>query len=92
MIKIVIFNTHFAWIDNQMIEKLDEYLKVQSKLRQEELNRSMWVREECEEHLNIKVNSKEDVKKINERLKELYYSNKAEWLRERIRQRININS
>lgn len=92
MIKIVIFNTHFAWIDTKMIKKLDEYLEVQSKLRKKELNRSMWVREECEKHLKVKIDSKEDIEKVNNRLSELYYSNKAEWLRERIRKRININS
>lgn len=75
-----------------MIEKLDRYLEMQSKLRKKELNRSTWVREECENHLQIKVNSKEDIEKVNVRLSELYYSNKAEWLRERIRKRININS
>ena len=92
MKKIVIYNTHFAWIEKDMLDKLDIYLEEQSKQCKNEINRSIWVKQECEKHLNISISSKEDIQKLDEKLKELYYLNKAEWLRERIRRRINVNS
>lgn len=87
--KIVIYNEHFARIDEDVLEKLEEHLENQSKLTGVRISKIDWIKQECEEHLGCALRSKEDIKEISKKVKEYHYLSKAEWLRERIRVKIN---
>lgn len=88
--KIVIYNKHFARIDEEVLIKLEEHLDSISDSTGEKISIIDWIKEECEDHLGCSLSSKEDIETISKVVKENHYLSKAEWLRERIR--ITINS
>lgn len=85
--KIIMYQTHFAWLEVGMLKELDDHIK---NLKGSKISRTAWIKKECYKHLGVKLESKESLEKMDESLKSFHYSNKAEWLKERIR--ININS
>lgn len=91
MKKITMFSTHFAWLEENMLKALDCALEKENKVRSKEVTRSEWIKRECKLHLNLEIKSKKDLKYMDEVLSKLFYSNKAEWLRERIRKKVNVD-
>lgn len=87
--KIVIYSEHFAQIDEDVLAKLEEHLEKLSEQTGQKISKIDWIKQECEEHLGCALKCKDDLKKINKKVKEYHYLSKAEWLRERIRIQIN---
>lgn len=87
--KIVIYNEHFAQVDEDVLIKLEEYLNDLSKKTGRKMSKIDWIKQECEEHLGCSLKCKQDIKRISEKVKEHHYLSKAEWLRDRIRVTIN---
>lgn len=78
-VKIKMFNSHFAWIDNVLLAKLDRILD------STDLNRTNWIKHKAQEDFGVHLNSKEDLVALDMYVKANHYLDKSDWLREKIR-------
>lgn len=83
--KILMYGKHIAWIETEMLIKLDTIIKKQKK------NRNQWIREKCKDDFSFMLDNIESIKKLDFEVKKHLYKDKAEWLRAKIREEIRKN-
>lgn len=75
--KVTICGCHFAYVYHEMWDKLGKKVGLRK--------RTDWLIEKCKDQFNLKLETKEDIGKLEIILNEHYYKDKADWLREKIR-------
>ena len=80
--KILMYGKHIAWIDSEMLEKLNVVINNNNKTVNE------WIKKQCENDFSISLNSKQAVDLLDYKVKEHLYKDKSEWLRAKIREAI----
>ncbi|PLS19539.1 hypothetical protein CVD28_03735 [Bacillus sp. M6-12] len=79
-VKIKLFDTHFAWIYQSLLNRFDEVSGY--------VNRTEWIKEKVEEEFGLTLKEKADLLVLDDLVKEKYYIDKTDWLREKMRQEI----
>lgn len=79
-IKVKILGSHFAWILPNMWNDLGKKVGLR--------NRTTWLLKKCEEEFGIYLETNDDVSKLEAILYENYYKDKADWLRDKIREEL----
>lgn len=80
--KILMYEKHIAWIENEMLEKLNIILK------NKKISRHNWIKEQCMQDFSLELTNKESIANLDIIVKKNMYNDKAEWLREKIREEI----
>lgn len=76
-IKIKIFNTHFAWIYEYLLNTFDHKTGIK--------NRTEWIYRCAKEDFNFTFLSKEDIERFDIVVRLNNYIDKTDWLREKMR-------
>ena len=76
--RIFMFGTHFAWVEPELKDSVKLKYGIQS-----------WIKQSCEDDFGITLESKDDIILLDKIIKEQkMYSDKGEWVREKMRRRI----
>lgn len=78
--KISMYQTHVAYIDRDLIQAFDELVAVP--------NFSAWIRKQAKEDFDLVITSRYELSLLDEVVREHYYTDKTEWLREKMRNAI----
>lgn len=79
-VKVKIKQVHFAYIDSSLMNEFNAYAKV--------VNLTTFILESFYEQFHFQILDKDDIDKVDEIVKGNFYQDKAEWLREIMRNRI----
>lgn len=80
-IKIIMYRSHLAYIDPVLMAAFDHHCAV--------VNFSAWIRQQAQQDFGLVITNKEDLLALDEAVTEHYYSDKTEWLREKMRSAIH---
>lgn len=80
--KILMYQTHVAYIDRDLIQAFDELVGVP--------NFSAWIRKQARLDFDLEITSAYGLSLLDEKVRECYYSDKTEWLREKMRNAITM--
>lgn len=75
--KILMYQTHIAYITNELMIDFDEYHPV--------INFSAWIRAQAEKDFDLRISSKMHLDLLDNLVVHNHYQDKAEWLREKMR-------
>lgn len=76
-VKITMYRTHLAYIDRSFMQAFDRHCRV--------VNFAAWIRQQAEEDFGLVITDAEDLVQLSELVTAYYYSNKTEWLRDKMR-------
>ena len=79
-VKVKIKQVHFAYIDSHLMNEFNIYGQV--------VNLTSFILESFYEQFHFRIIDKSDIERVDEIVKENFYQDKAEWLREIMRNRI----
>lgn len=75
--KILMYQKHVAYIDNDLMADFDEYSPV--------VNFSGWVREQAKKDFGLNITNKYELEMLDNLVLRNHYTDKADWLREKMR-------
>jgi PHD/YefM family antitoxin component YafN of YafNO toxin-antitoxin module len=78
-----LFDTHFAWIYQPLLTRFDEVCLFS--------NRTEWIKEKVKEDFGLSLKGKSDLLVLDNLVKNAYYIDKTDWLREKMRNEIKEN-
>lgn len=75
--KIIMYQKHLAYLDNDLVEAFDKHCSV--------VNFAAWVRKKAKEDFNLTITAGYDLTLLDNLVVRNYYTDKADWLREKMR-------
>ena len=76
------FGRHFAWIQQDLLDTFDRLCPYE--------NRTKWIKYQAIRQFNFLLNEKSDLIVFDKIVRDSYYLDKTDWLREKMRQEIAI--
>jgi hypothetical protein len=77
-VKIKLFETHFAWISSSLLSDFQSATGIK--------RRSDWIKKQAKQDFGITLSSSEDIPRLDMLVRAHYYDDKAEWLKEKMRE------
>lgn len=76
-VKITMYRTHLAYIDRPFLQAFDQHCQV--------VNFAAWIRQQAEEDFGLVMTNADDLMQLSALVTARYYSDKTEWLRDKMR-------
>lgn len=75
--KILMYKKHIAYLDGDLLQAFEHHCKV--------VNFSAWIREQAHLDFGIRITGADDLEWLDEAVQDNFYTDKTEWLREKMR-------
>jgi hypothetical protein len=75
--KVILYGRHFAYIDSDFMESFLRFCKVS--------NFASWLRKQAKRDFDLEISDENSISQLDKLVAQHYYSDKTEWLREKMR-------